>query len=274
MSISAEMVRDLREVTGVGMMDCKKALVEVGGNQEEAIKYLREKGLAKAAKKADRATSEGALGVAISGGTGVMIELKCETDFVAKNEEFKTFVQNVATKALSANADSIEALPAADTDVSGLISKLGENIQLGRLIKVTGGDFVSSYVHSNGKVGCLVALKGAASEEALQAGKDIAMQATATSPICISSDQVPQEILAKEKEIYLEQAKTEGKPAEMAEKIVLGRINKYYKEVCLNEQAFIKDDKISIAQMLKKVGADLSIVQFVRVTLGEDAQAK
>lgn len=269
MAITASMVKDLREKTGAGMMDCKKALVEADGDQESAIAYLREKGLAKAAKKAGRATSEGTIGlwIADNASEGVMIELLCETDFAAKNEEFTSFAAGLATKAAELGANSTEDMPEEAKDLTSLVSKIGENMQVGRLAHLTVDGIVGNYVHANGKIGVLVALKGAKAGEHDQLAKDIAMQIAAANPLCVSPDQVPADLLAKEKEIYKAQAMEEGKPAEIAEKIVLGRVSKYYKEVCLLEQPFIKEDKKAVKDLLK--GSGITIEGFARLALGE-----
>lgn len=274
MAITAAMVKDLREKTGAGMMDCKKALVEADGDMEQAVVYLREKGLAKAAKKAGRATSEGAIGlwVADDASAAVMVELLCETDFAAKNEEFTSFVANLAAKAGETGAEKLEDVSADARDLTPLVSKIGENMQIGRLVRVAVDGIVGSYIHANGKIGALVALKGGKPGEHDQLAKDIAMQIAAANPLCVSPAQVPADLLAKEKEIYKVQAMEEGKPAEIAEKIVLGRVNKYYKEVCLLEQPFIKEDKKAVKDLLKGTGVTLE--SFARLGLGEGASAE
>ena len=260
------MVKDLRDRTGAGMMDCKKALSECGGDEEKAIAWLREKGLSKAAKKAGRETSEGLITVVMSedGKAAGMSELKCETDFVAKNEEFISFAAGLAKLAMEKKTESTEELPAEATDLSELIGKIGENMQTGRLafLALSGEGVIGSYVHSNNKLGVIVELSGAATPEL---AKDIAMQVAATNPACVTPEQLPAETLAQEKEIYLNQAKEEGKPAQIAEKIVEGRIRKYYQEVCLREQAFIKDDKKTIKDLL---GKNADIVRFYRFAIG------
>lgn len=266
MSITATMVKDLRERTGVGMMDCKKALAECDGDEEKAIAWLREKGLSKAAKKAGRATSEGLISILMAddGKSAAMSELKCETDFVAKNEEFMAKAEGLAKLALEKKTADPDSLPTTATDVSDLIGKIGENMQVGRLayVALTGDGVIGSYVHSNKKLGVLVELSGTATADL---AKDIAMQIAAASPLCVTPEQIPAETLAQEKEIFLNQAKEEGKPAQIAEKIVEGRIRKYYQEVCLREQVFIKDDKKTIKDLL---GKNADIVRFYRFALG------
>lgn len=266
MSITAAMVKDLRERTGVGMMDCKKALAECDGDEEKAIAWLREKGLSKAAKKAGRATSEGLVTVIVAadGKSAAMSELKCETDFVSKNEEFIALAEGLATLALEKKTDKVEDLPGEASDLTGLIGKIGENMQVGRLAYVafSGEGAIGTYVHSTKKLGVLVELSGQVSPEV---AKDVAMQIAAANPLCVSPDQIPAETLAQEKEIYLNQAKEEGKPAQIAEKIVEGRIRKFYQEVCLREQLFIKDDKKTIKDLL---GKNAEIVRFFRFAIG------
>jgi elongation factor Ts len=266
MSITAAMVKDLRERTGVGMMDCKKALAECDGDEEKAIAWLREKGLSKAAKKAGRATSEGLVTVVVAadGKSAAMSELKCETDFVSKNEEFIALAEGLANLALEKKTDDLEALPAEASDLTGLIGKIGENMQVGRLayVSFTGDGAIGTYVHSTKKLGVLVELSGQVTPEL---AKDVAMQIAAANPLCVGPDQIPAETLAQEKEIYLNQAKEEGKPAQIAEKIVEGRIRKFYQEVCLREQLFIKDDKKTIKDLL---GKNADIVRFFRFAIG------
>jgi elongation factor Ts len=268
MGITASQVKELREKTGAGMMDCKKALVESNGDEEKAVMYLREKGLSKAAKKAGRATSEGLVTPYVSpdGKTVVISELMCETDFVAKNEDFQAFATALSEKiaGLDVTTGSAADLPAEVADVTDLIAKLGENMGVGRFVKVTTDGVIGLYIHSNNKLGTIVELKGS-DDEAM--AKDIAMHVAAMNPACISPKELPQENLDKEKALYMKQAMDEGKPAEIAEKIVMGRLSKYYKEVCLLEQAFIKEDKKSIKDIVGKA----EIASFFRLALGEGA---
>lgn len=269
MAITAAMVKELREKTGAGMMDCKKALVESDGDHEKAVVYLREKGLAKAAKKAGRATSEGVVGnfIAADGKSGALVELKCETDFVAKNEDFQAFAAKLAEQVTGMDVTVGTADDLGDAaDVTDLIAKLGENMAVGRFAKLTTEGSLGLYIHSNSKIGVLTDMTGG--DE--QLGKDIAMQIAATNPLCLVPAELPQDALEKEKAIFLKQAMDEGKPEEIAQKIVMGRLSKYYKEVCLTEQPFIKEDKLSIKQLLKDKNS--SIGGFVRLALGEDAE--
>lgn len=274
MAITAAMVKALRDKTLAGMMDCKKALVESGGDEEKAIAYLREKGLAKAAKKAGRATSEGLVGSFVSpdGQTAAIVELLCETDFVAKNEEFQKFAADLAAKIASMDVTTGNAADLGDdvADVTDLIAKLGENMGVGRYAKASvANGTVGMYIHSNGKIGVLVPVEGCDNADV---AKDIAMQVAAVNPVCVSPDEVPSDLLDKEKEIYRKQGLEEGKPAEIVEKIIIGRVNKYYKEVCLLEQPFIKDDKKSIKQYLKEAADGASVQGFFRLALGEGAE--
>ncbi|MEF2229936.1 MAG: translation elongation factor Ts [Pseudodesulfovibrio sp.] len=275
MGITASQVKDLREKTGAGMMDCKKALVESGGDEEKAIMYLREKGLSKAAKKAGRATSEGLVTpfVSADGKTAVIAELLCETDFVAKGDDFQAFATALSGKIadLDVTVGDASALPAAVADVTDLIAKLGENMGVGRFAKVVTDGVLGVYIHSNNKLGVVVELTG--TDNAALA-KDIAMHVAAMNPACISPDQLPQDVLDREKALYMKQTMDEGKPEAIAEKIVIGRMNKFYKDVCLIEQAFIKEDKKSVKDILGKA----RVVSFHRLALGEggskDAEAE
>jgi elongation factor Ts len=303
MSITAKMVKDLRDKTGAGMMDCKKALTETGGDEEKAIAWLREKGLAKAAKRAGRAASEGVIAAHASedGKTGALVELKCETDFVAKADSFLEFAE--AVKGLVAEMDT----PAGRTDIDAaelndktiqhggkeisvanamkeLLVTLGENIQLGRIVRIASDAPAANmgvYVHTNGKIGVLVEVRHqsadkAATQEAKDFAKDVAMQTAATNPVATTPDCLDRDLIEREMLIYKNQAMEEGKPENIAEKIVEGRLKKFYKEVCLIEQPFIKDDKLSIQELLDKLAKDLGemveIGEVVRLQLGEDAE--
>jgi len=269
MGITASQVKELREKTGAGMMDCKKALVESGGDEEKAVMYLREKGLSKAAKKAGRATSEGLVTPYITddGKTAVISELLCETDFVAKGDDFQAFAAALSNKIadLDVTAGVAADLPAEVADVTDLIAKLGENMGVGRFAKVTTDGVLGIYTHSNNKLSAIVELKGS---DDVALAKDIAMHVAAMNPNCITSDELPQDVLEKEKALYLKQAMDEGKPENIAEKIVIGRLNKFYSEVCLVNQAFIKEDKKSVKDVLG--GAE--VASFQRIALGEGAK--
>ncbi len=270
MAISAAQVKALREKTGAGMMDCKKALVESGGDEEKAVMYLREKGLSKAAKKAGRATSEGLITPYVSedGKTAVISELLCETDFVAKGDDFKAFANALAEKiaGLDVTVGTAEDLPEDVANVTDLIAKIGENMGVGRFAKVTNDDGVLGvYIHTNNKLGVIVELTGGG-DDAL--AKDVAMHVAAMNPQCISPDELPADVLEKEKALYMKQAMDEGKPENIAEKIVTGRLNKFYSEVCLIEQAFIKEDKKKVKDILG--GATVASIH--RLALGEKVE--
>lgn len=269
MAITAAQVKELREKTGAGMMDCKKALVESDGDTEKAVMFLREKGLAKAAKKAGRATSEGLVTPYVSedGKTAVISELLCETDFVAKGDDFKDFAAALSEKIAGLDVTTGDAsdLPEDVADVTDLIAKLGENMGVGRFAKVSTDGVLGVYVHSNNKLGSIVELTGT-DDEAL--AKDVAMHVAAMNPTCITSDELPADVLEKEKALYLKQAMDEGKPENIAEKIVTGRLNKFYSEVCLVNQAFIKEDKKSIKDIL----GGATVATMARIALGDNVK--
>ncbi|MBI1301144.1 MAG: elongation factor Ts [Alphaproteobacteria bacterium] len=279
-NITASMVKELRETTGVGMMDAKKALVESDGNMEKAVDWLRTQGLAKAAKKSGRTAAEGLVAIATEGTTGAVIEINAETDFVSRNEEFQTFVKKVAETAKTVN--TAEQLAEADlggktvsATLTNLIATIGENMTLRRMerLSVSKGAVVG-YVHSAladnlGKIGVLVALESSESNETLQAiGKQIAMHVAAANPQFLDKNSVDPAVLERERTVLKEQAVAEGKPAEIAEKMVEGRIRKFYQEICLTEQAFIMDTDKTVAQAIKDAG-DIKITAFARVQLGE-----
>ncbi len=283
--ITAAMVKELRESTGVGMMDAKKALVENEGNMEKAIDWLRTQGLAKAAKKSGRTAAEGLVAIATEGTSGAVIEINAETDFVSRNEEFQTFVRKVATAAKAVN--TTEELANADVDgkpisenLTNLISTIGENMALRRMAKLTVKQgAVIGYIHSSladnlGKIGVLVALESSANEDTLQAiGKQIAMHVAAASPQYLSKEEVSSDVLDRERSVLKEQAIASGKPADIAEKMVEGRIRKFFEEICLVEQAFIMDTDKTVSQAIeeaaKEAGAEIKLTGFVRMQLGE-----
>ncbi|BDQ35370.1 translation elongation factor Ts [Pseudodesulfovibrio portus] len=269
MAISAAQVKALREKTGAGMMDCKKALVESGGDDEKAVMYLREKGLSKAAKKAGRATSEGLVTPYVSedGKTAVISELLCETDFVAKGDDFKAFAAALSEKiaGLDVTTGNADDLPADVADVTDLIAKLGENMGVGRFAKITTDGVLGVYVHTNNKLGVIVELTGGGDEDL---AKDVAMHVAAMNPQCIASDELPADVLEKEKALYMKQAMDEGKPENIAEKIVSGRLSKFYSEVCLIEQAFIKEDKKKVKDIL----GGAAVAGFQRLALGDKTE--
>lgn len=290
--ISASMVKELRERTGAGMMDCKRALGETDGDIDKAIELLREKGLAAAAKKAGRIAAEGLVCTYISEDmkTGSIVEVNCETDFVSANEEFDTLAKNVAIQAAKTTSTTVEELIAEEyigdkaKTVSGavtdLISKLGENMSVRRFEKFSiENGIVQSYIHGGGRIGVLVELSCDKQDESLsRIAKDIAMQIAAANPLFLDNTCVDNETLEKEKEIYRVQALNEGKPVNIVEKMVMGRVNKYYKEVCLLEQVWVKNADYTITKYLqeesKKIGANIKVTRFVRFERGEGIEKK
>lgn len=291
--ITAALVKELREKTDAGMMDCKKALTETDGDLEGAVDWLRTKGLAAAAKKAGRAASEGLVGVAVDGANGAIVEINAETDFVARNDTFQGFVGSVANIALEAGSDlnalNSAAMPDSDRNVgeelTHLISTIGENMTMRRAatISVTKGA-LASYVHSAispglGKIGVLVGLESDADADKLsEVGKQIAMHIAAAKPLSVSQDDLDPEELEREKSILAEQARDSGKPENIIEKMVEGRLRKYYEEVCLLDQVFVIDGETKISDVLAKAGNDLgapvSVSGFALFVLGEGVEKK
>ncbi len=279
-TVSASSVKELREKTGVGMMECKKALSETAGDIEKAVIWLREKGLARASKKSGRVTAEGLVVFAISSDNkeAAMVEVNCETDFAARNEEFMAMVKNIAAVALSSKATSIEQLgqsafagATVSETITGLITKIGENMSLRRVayLKSNTG-VVVGYSHMGGKIGALVALsQGQGKPEALDVGKDIAMHIAASAPRFLKSEEVPASELDQERDIARKKLLEEGKPQQMIDKIVEGSLKKYYKEVCLLEQPFVKEPKSSVSEWYKTTGVGGEISGFIRYHLGE-----
>lgn len=271
MAITAALVKELRERTGLGMMECKKALVETEGDIDQAIENLRKSGQAKAAKKAGRTAAEGTVVLTEGEGYGLILEVNSETDFVAMDDNFKAFAQNVATRAFELKQPEVATLLEQPYKADGeesieqarqaLVQKVGENIQVRRAVAIEGA-VVGSYVH-NAKIAVLVALSGG--DEAL--AKDIAMHVAASNPLVAKPEELAPEVLAKEQEIYAAQAAESGKPAEIVEKMVQGRMRKYKEEVSLVEQPFVKDPDQKIGALLKKAGAD--ITGFLRIEVGE-----
>lgn len=281
MAVTAQQVKALRDKTGAGMMDCKKALTESGADEEKAVIWLREKGLAKAKKRAGRATTEGLVRQMIGEDAAVMIEVMCETDFVAKSDKFQNFADQAAKLVFENRPSNTDQLMDMSTgggktltdELNELVAVLGENIQVGNIVafELQGPGAFGSYVHSNNKIGVLVEFgteRDASSPEFEEIAKDTAMQIAALSPICVKSADVPKELLEQEKDIYRKQALDDGKPPEIAEKIVMGRLGKYYKEACLLDQPFIKDDKKSVGQVIKEFDKDVTVRRFVRMELG------
>ncbi len=275
--ITAALVKELREMTGAGMMDCKKALTECDGDMDKAVDFLREKGLSQAAKKAGRIAAEGVVGSYISDDAkvGAIVEVNCETDFVAKTDEFKDLVNTIAAHIAATNPADVEALSASELDgqtvaalITEKIAKIGENISLRRFVRFESEGTVASYIHAGGKIVTLVEMKGGNANLA----KDIAMQVAAANPSYLDRTQVPQTELEHEKMVLTEQARNEGKPEKIIEKMVEGRIEKFYKEVCLVDQAFIKGDDEVVSNLLKKENAE--VIRFVRYEMGEGLEKK
>ncbi|CAK0762940.1 protein chain elongation factor EF-Ts [uncultured Gammaproteobacteria bacterium] len=287
--ISAAKVKELREMTGVGMMDCKKALVENAGDMEAAVDWLRKKGLAAAARKASRVASEGLVAVATSGTVGAVIELNSETDFVARNDRFQAMAVTMAQAALAGNGNDVEAVRAAQVPGGGqtvaealtaLIATIGENMNLRRSarLEVSQG-LVASYVHTSiapglGKIGVLVALESAGKVEKLaEVGKQIAMHIAAARPDAVTIDQVDASKLDRERAVLADQARASGKPESIIGKMVEGRLRKYYEEVVLLEQVYVIDGESKVSQVVeaaaKEAGAPITVTGFVRFTLGE-----
>lgn len=276
MAITAQEVNKLRQMTGAGMMDCKKALTEAEGDFEKAIDILRKKGQKVSASRADRETKEGTIVTHVSadGATGTLLSLTCETDFVAKNEDFVAFANTLLDLAVANKATSVEqilALPFENITTADKIvemtGKIGEKIEISHY-EVVSGEAVVPYIHSNGKLGVLVSLvntNGAAVEEA---GKDVAMQIAAMNPVAVDKDGVDASVVEREIEVGKDQARQEGKPEEMLEKIALGKLNKFYKENTLLSQQFVKDNSLSIAQYLDKVSKGMTVAAFKRVSIG------
>ena len=272
--ITKEKVVELREKTGAGLIDCKRALTESGGDMEQAVSILRKKGVATAAKKAGREAAEGVIAckLAEDGGSGVIVEVNCETDFVAKNDDFQAFADDVASILLSN--------PDADLEDKRTeqVAKIGENIRISRseTISPDASGRVESYIHTGGKVGVLLVLsteseQGAAHEETASLAKDLCMQVAATSPVCVSRDDMPEEVVSKERDIAAAQA--EGKPPQAVEKIIEGKLEKFYAGSCLEEQSFVKNPdqtiKALLAEKAELVGESLGIERFTRLQIGE-----
>lgn len=272
MEITASMVRDLREKTGAGMMDCKKALAETNGNIESAIDWLREKGIAKSEKKASRIAAEGLANIFVNGNKAVILEVNSETDFVSKNEEFTSMIDTIGNTILNSNVSTLEdalKLSCEEGTIHDLIvaktAKIGEKLSLRRIavVEKSADESFGAYLHMGGKIAVLTVVKGTSEEIA----KDVAMQAAAMKPLYVFESEVPEEVVNKEREVQKELAMSEGKPAEIAEKMVEGRIKKYFKEICLAEQAFIKDGDISVAEYVKNNGGEIK--SMVRYEVGE-----
>lgn len=289
MAVTAQMVKELREATGAGMMDCKKALTEADGNMERAVDILREKGLSKAAKKADRVAAEGLVTIKTNADNtlAAVVEVNSETDFVAKNQAFKDFVADVAEMVLEGDAADLDALLASNhkegkalKDVlNDRVATIGEKLDVRRFERISTKGKVAGYIHGGGKIGVLVELATDSNDErVLTLGRDIAMQVAAMNPKYISRDDVDPEYIAHETEILTQQALNEGKPANIVEKMVVGRLNKELKEVCLVDQVFVKDSELTISKLIakvaKEVASDISIASMVRYEVGEGIEKR
>ena len=276
--ITAALVKELREKTGAGMMDCKKVLTETDGDLEKAAELLRERGIAKAAKKSGRIAAEGLVEAYISedGKVGAVVEVNSETDFVAKNEEFQKFVMDVAKQVVEKNPATVEELLAQPSIAEegktvnevlvNKIATIGENMSIRRFARFESNGLVAKYIHGNGKIAVLVNMENGNAELA----KDVCMQIAAARPEFVNREEVPADRLEKEKEILKAQTMNEGKPEAIAEKIVMGRIGKFYEEICLVDQAFVKDPNVKVSQILK----DAKVVEFARFEKGEGIEKR
>ena len=289
MAITAALVKELREKSGAGMMDCKNALTENNGDVDAAMDWLRSKGIAKAEKKSGRVAAEGLVGIASSGSSAAVVEVNSETDFVARNDGFQELVRGVASAALTTDG-SVEAVAAADMNgktvadtITSSIATIGENMNLRRAAKLeVGNGTVASYMHNAaadgiGKIGVLVALESSGDADALAAiGKQVAMHVAATNPLAMKEEEVPADVADRERAVYLEEAKESGKPQEIAEKMVVGKMKKFFKESVLLSQSFVINPDITVEQALKEaegsVGAPIEMKGFVRLALGEGVE--
>jgi len=276
MTVTAQDVNKLRQMTGAGMMDCKKALTEAEGNFEEAVEFLRKKGRKVSASRADRETSEGVVFVKTneSNSEGTLIAFTCETDFVAKNEEFISLGDQIAGLAFAKKPESIEALYGMNLGnltvqekIVEMTGKIGEKLEV-KEIQVLSGDAVIPYIHSNAKLGVLVALKNTNGTNVEKVGRDVAMQIAAMNPVAVDKGDIDPAIVERETEIGKEQAKQEGKPENIIEKIAMGKLNKFYKEHTLLSQAFVKDNSQTIAQYLDAASKGMTVSAFKRVAIG------
>lgn len=275
--ITAQLVNELRTKTGAGMMDCKKALVETEGDIEKAVDYLREKGIAKAAKKADRIAAEGVSKVFTEGNKALILELNCETDFVSSNEKFGELVDEVGKAILASDAKTLEEaleVKADEGTINDLIiaktATIGEKLSLRRIavLEKSDDEVFGSYVHMGGKIAALTLLKGANEDVA----KDVAMQAAAMRAEYVKEEDVPEDRIEREKAIFKEQAIEEGKPEDIAEKMVVGRLKKFFKEICLVDQEFIKDSSVNIKTYVKNAGGE--VLDMIRYEVGEGIEKK
>ena len=277
-------IMELRKKTGAGVADCKKALTECNGDMEKAVDFLREKGIATAAKKASRIAAEGVVLAKVEGATGALVEVNCETDFVAKGSQYLDFVAGVAEYVVKNDVQTIEELVAAKNEETvNATAKIGEKIAIRRFAKYTASNgLVESYIHMGGKVGVLVELEGCTCDSAKELAHDVALQIAAAKPLYLVADEVPAEVVEHEKEILLAQIKNDpklaSKPEMVINKMVEGKINKYYDENCLLRQAFVKDPSLTIEKLVKsyadKMGKELSIKRFTRFEMGEGLEKR
>ena len=295
-TVTPQMVKELREQTGAGMSECKKALDQSQGNLEQAVQILRERGLAAAAKKASRAASEGVVSAALApnGARGFLVEVNCETDFVTRNDDFKALVETVVQITTTQAPQDLDALLAAKTPagstlqelVTTSVAKIGENIQVRRFGAIGSGQgLVASYVHGGGRVGVLVELSGTgiaqhrSNEQLQEVAKDVALQVAAMKPLFLNRSAVPADVVAAESEVFTNQYRNQGKPENILPKIVASRIDTWFKESCLVEQAFVKEDTKSVAAYVSEMGkkwgvSDLAVSQFLRLELGQGVEKK
>jgi elongation factor Ts len=269
------MVKELRERTGAGMMECKKALVETDGDMDAAVELLRKSGQAKADKKSGRVAADGRIAIAVDGLNAAMIEINSETDFVAKDDNFVAYAEAVGVSVLASDAADVDALASValadgrsvEDARTELVAKVGENISVRRFARLEGVDHLGSYAHG-ARIGAIVALKGGSDELA----RDIAMHVAATNPVCVDEDGVPADMLERERRIFAEQAAESGKPAEIVEKMVTGKVKKYLKEITLVGQPFVKDPDVTVGKLLDDAGA--TVTGFVRFEVGEGIEKK
>ena len=277
MEITASMVKELRETSGAGMMDCKKALSECNGNMDEAMNYLREKGIAKSAKKESRIAAEGLANIFVDGNKAIILEVNSETDFVSKNEEFVNMINVIGHALLKSDAKTLDEANEVETEngkvkdyIVAMVAKIGEKLSLRRfeIVTLNEGEVFGTYLHMGGKIAALTVLKGANAEIA----KDVAMQAAAMKPLYLNIDEVPEDVVENERKVQKELAMNEGKPADIAEKMVEGRIKKFFKEICLVEQPFIKDGDLSVAKYVANNNGE--VVKMVRYEVGEGMEKR
>ena len=277
MEITASMVKELRETSGAGMMDCKKALSECNGNMDEAMNYLREKGIAKSAKKESRIAAEGLANIFVNGNKAIILEVNSETDFVSKNEEFVNMINVIGHALLKSDAKTLEEANEVETEngkvkdyIVAMVAKIGEKLSLRRfeIVTLNEGEVFGTYLHMGGKIAALTVLKGANADVA----KDVAMQAAAMKPLYLNIDEVPADVVENERKVQKELAMNEGKPADIAEKMVEGRIKKFFKEICLVEQPFIKDGDLSVAKYVANNNGE--VVKMVRYEVGEGMEKR